>query len=329
MSKNESQSIQASDQAEPVAYGEIVVGLPDRKDRLDALKARRQILAPQGEEASLDMNRSASAVKRPMLVPQATFITPLGGKIEPVPTVAPSAAAGPAIVKQVLAKVMQLLTQTPVDQFGMVPDMPFSYAGVERLMSMLRQRANQPDAPGTKAAATVLRFLDDPNAAGQMIHGVSVEKLQTMIHHAETMRTTSDIRPMSPLGQRAKPQNAAPMGSLFGAAAGRAPQNLMAPFTGRTALESGQSPQKQMIGKAVELLKSTPADHTGLVSGTPFTKTGVARLMTMLHQRTDDGSTSKGKLIAIALRFLEPTGGDMNVVHGASVQKLQMLAKRA
>lgn len=326
MSKSESLSILASDQVELVAYDEIVVGLPDRKDRLDALKARRKILAPQGEEASLDMNRSASAVKRPMLVAQATFLTPLGDKIEPMLTSAPSAAAGPAIVKQVLAKVMQLLTQTPVDQFGMVPDMPFSYAGVERLMSMLRQRANQPDAPGTKAAATVLRFLDDPNAAGQIIHGVSVEKLQTMIHHAETMRTVSDVRTMSP---RAKPQNGALMGSLFGAAAGRAPQNRMAQLNGGTASGGGQSPQRQMIAKALELLKSTPADHTGLVTGTPFTKTGVARLMTMLHQRADDGSTSRGKLIAIALRFLEPTGGDMSVVHGASVQKLQMLAKRA
>ena len=326
MSKNESQSILASDHAKLVVYEEVVVGMPDRKDRLDALKARRQILAPQGEEASLDMNRPASAAKRPMLVEPASFITPLGGKIEPMLTAAPSAAPGPAIVKQVLAKVMQLLTQTPVDQFGMVPDMPFSYAGVERLMSMLRQRANQPDAPGTKAAATVLRFLDDPNAAGQIIHGVSVDKLQSMIHHAETMRAASDVSTMSP---RAKPQSGALMGSLLGAAAGRSLPNRMAPLNSGTASGGGQSPQQQMIAKALELLKSTPADHTGLVAGTPFTKTGVARLMTMLHQRADDGSTSRGQLIAIALRFLEPTGGDISVVHGASVQKLQMLAKRA
>ncbi len=87
-----------------------------------------------------------------------------------------------------------------------------------------------------------------------------------------------------------------------------------------------QDRRVQMMAKLRTLLVKTPADDNGMVPGTPFTQAGVARMMTMLGKRSGEGGS--GKLAAGMEKFLSPDSPDEETISGASVKKLQALAKR-
>jgi hypothetical protein len=76
--------------------------------------------------------------------------------------------------RKAIGRIMQILTQTPADDTGMVPDTNFSKAGVAKLMGMLNSRK---DKPGAKAADRVMQMLSAKGDEAQ-IHGASVKKLQ-------------------------------------------------------------------------------------------------------------------------------------------------------
>ena len=84
------------------------------------------------------------------------------------------------------------------------------------------------------------------------------------------------------------------------------------------------------MGMVYKVLSQTPADENGFVPGTPFTCAGVARLMTMLVERTGNEAAPGAKAATSALAFLSATETDAETgaVAGASVDKLQVLARK-
>ncbi len=79
--------------------------------------------------------------------------------------------------REAIVRVMRVLTDTPADASGMVPDTPFTRAGVKRLMDMLRDRAANAGAAGARVAGGLLKFLSSREGE-EAIHGASLEKLQ-------------------------------------------------------------------------------------------------------------------------------------------------------
>lgn len=85
--------------------------------------------------------------------------------------------------------------------------------------------------------------------------------------------------------------------------------------------------RKKMVRKIYDLLSKTPADKSGLVEGTPFSHAGVVRLMDTLKTRSEKADTAGGKIATSMLKFLAKEGESGKTVNGASVDKLQWLAK--
>jgi len=79
--------------------------------------------------------------------------------------------------RKAIARVMRVLTDTPADAAGMVPDTPFTKAGVKRLMDMLRERSADAGATGARVAGGLLKFLSSKEGE-ESIHGASLMKLQ-------------------------------------------------------------------------------------------------------------------------------------------------------
>ncbi len=79
--------------------------------------------------------------------------------------------------RKLVAKMYRLLTKAPAGDEGNIDGTPFSAAGVERLMTLLQKRADEPGEAGAKASAGMIKFLagDDD---GEKVAGASVEKLQ-------------------------------------------------------------------------------------------------------------------------------------------------------
>ncbi len=100
----------------------------------------------------------------------------------------------------------------------------------------------------------------------------------------------------------------------------------------RARLTEGDGDQRdrrvQLAVKMRTMLTQTPAGDEGLVDDTPFTKTGVARLMEMLNKRAAATEGAGNKVAANMVEFLSPDEDGEDTVSGASVKKLQMLAKR-
>jgi hypothetical protein len=95
------------------------------------------------------------------------------------------------------------------------------------------------------------------------------------------------------------------------------------------ALAGGDSDaRRKAIGRVLRVLTETPADATGMVPETPFSKTGVKRLMEMLQERSAQAGASGGRIAAGLLRFLAPKDGE-EAIHGASLAKLQRGGKLA
>lgn len=92
---------------------------------------------------------------------------------------------------------------------------------------------------------------------------------------------------------------------------------------------NGMSAQRRKaLGRMARILTDTPADGTGAVPGTPFTRAGVAALVDTLGKRARNEGAPGAKMAARILTFLQARQGDAEGdVHGVSVQKLQRLAK--
>ncbi|MHC0053388.1 hypothetical protein [Actibacterium sp. D379-3] len=91
---------------------------------------------------------------------------------------------------------------------------------------------------------------------------------------------------------------------------------------------SKRQTRKQMVMKIYGLLTKTPADDSGMVADTPFSQTGVARLMETLQKRAESPEAPGAKVAAGMLKFLSPEDGSAETVSGASVEKLQWVAKK-
>lgn len=85
---------------------------------------------------------------------------------------------GGGMQRKIAARLMRVLMQTPADHRGYVPDTPFTQTGVGELMRMLNERASVEGAPGARAAGGVLRFLTASADGGEKIEGASLQKLQ-------------------------------------------------------------------------------------------------------------------------------------------------------
>ena len=86
--------------------------------------------------------------------------------------------------------------------------------------------------------------------------------------------------------------------------------------------------QRKMLMKVYNVLTQTPADEHGHISDTPFTESGVARLMDILRARSSDPSQPGAKVAEGVLRFITPGEGEKTTASGASIEKLQMIARR-
>lgn len=94
----------------------------------------------------------------------------------------------------------------------------------------------------------------------------------------------------------------------------------------------GAGPQqfrKQMVMRVYKMLTRTSDDGSGMVPGTPFTKAGVTELMTVLRERAANEGAPGAKIAANAISFLKPVEADEESVAGASVTKLQLIARMA
>lgn len=98
--------------------------------------------------------------------------------------------AGPKRARQrkMLMKVYKVLTQTPEDENGKVPETPFTQSGVARLMQILRDRAADPSQPGAKVAENLLNFINPSEGESATSSGASVEKLQMLSRRVDALR---------------------------------------------------------------------------------------------------------------------------------------------
>lgn len=84
--------------------------------------------------------------------------------------------------------------------------------------------------------------------------------------------------------------------------------------------------RRNMVIKIYNLLTKTPADESGLVEGTPFSVTGVERLMAILQRRADEPSEAGSKAAAGMVKFLTPDSDSAEAIGGVSVEKLRWIA---
>lgn len=145
--------------------------LRKRRERLEALKSKRSD-APAAPAASAPAGGGAGAAA-----------LGLGGAAGGM---GPGGKRGRQ--RKLLMKVYKVLTQTPADTEGHVPDTPFTATGVARLMEMLRSRSEDPSAAGAKIAGGLLNFISPGEDETATSSGASVEKLQMLARRIEAMR---------------------------------------------------------------------------------------------------------------------------------------------
>lgn len=144
--------------------------LRKRRERLEALKSKRSE-APAAPAATAPLDEGAGAAMG--------MGAGLGG-------IGPGAKRNRQ--RKLLMKVYKVLTQTPADTEGHVPDTPFTATGVARLMDMLRSRAADPSAAGAKIAGGLLNFISPGEGETATSSGASVEKLQMLARRIDAMR---------------------------------------------------------------------------------------------------------------------------------------------
>jgi hypothetical protein len=113
-----------------------------------------------------------------------------------------------------------------------------------------------------------------------------------------------------------------------GAAAGGKGGKLKAMFT---APENAQ--KRKALMKLVQIMRDTPDDGTGMVTGTNFSQAGVKKVVDTLQSRSREAGAQGGKAATLVLKMLTTAGkdGGGETVHGVQVSrlaKLSQLAKR-
>lgn len=89
----------------------------------------------------------------------------------------------------------------------------------------------------------------------------------------------------------------------------------------------GQQHRKS-LARIYRVMTDTPADETGMVEGTPFSKAGVATLIATLDKRAANESAPGAKMAGALKRVLTNKAEDEGEsVHGVSVAKLQKIAE--
>ncbi len=84
-----------------------------------------------------------------------------------------------------LQRAYGVLTETPVDGQGTVPETPFTVAGLKKLLGTLQARADQDGQPGAKVAQGLLRLLAPSEDGEAQLEGISVAKLQRLAKFAK------------------------------------------------------------------------------------------------------------------------------------------------
>lgn len=84
------------------------------------------------------------------------------------------------LLMQLTLKLRAVLVNTPADDKGMVPDTPFSQAGVVRMVELLKQRAGKSDAKGSNVASQMVKRLEANDDKDPAVAGISVAKLQIL-----------------------------------------------------------------------------------------------------------------------------------------------------
>lgn len=158
--------------------GNAISELRKRRERLDSLKARRPAVGTSDNTEVSSAIPAASAAGRRA----ARGAGPLAGMK------GQKGARPQARQRQILIKVHKILTQTPEDDRGRVPDTPFTYTGVARLMDILRARAADESKPGAKAVGTILKFITAEDSEEQSAAGASIAKLQAMARRIDAFR---------------------------------------------------------------------------------------------------------------------------------------------
>jgi len=115
-----------------------------------------------------------------------------------------------------------------------------------------------------------------------------------------------------------------------------APMRLDRPGRGPAARPAGGADlevsnsqlQRRALTRAFRILTETPADESGLVEGTPFTQSGVNRLLETLRSRADVEGAAGAKVATRILQFLTSDEGD-GKAEEVSVDRLQRIAQLA
>ena len=81
---------------------------------------------------------------------------------------------------QLTLKLRAVLVNTPADGQGMVPDTPFSQAGVVRMVDLLNQRSGKSDAKGSNVASQMIKLLEAKDDKDPAVAGISVARLQIL-----------------------------------------------------------------------------------------------------------------------------------------------------
>jgi hypothetical protein len=176
--------------------------LPQRRDRLAALKSRRQTLAESPAPVAPGIvapaiaapPAAAAALGGPangllaMLAAGKGPGRPAGGMTPPRPAGATGFSVGP-MQKKIMGMAFRMLTQTPADDRGKVAGTPFTVAGVEKLMTLLSERSAAEDAPGAKAAGAALAFIGAGEGDADAIAGASADKLVLLARRVEALQS--------------------------------------------------------------------------------------------------------------------------------------------
>ena len=97
-------------------------------------------------------------------------------------------AEGTPLDRRKIAEYIYRVLTTPTDEKSTpVPGTPFIEEGVATLMSELKNRAENEDAFGAKAAAAALRFLTQKDGNATQIHGASISSLQLLARASENL----------------------------------------------------------------------------------------------------------------------------------------------
>lgn len=83
-----------------------------------------------------------------------------------------------------------------------------------------------------------------------------------------------------------------------------------------------------MIKRVMKMLTDTVDGNGKKIEGTPFTEEGVGRLMAMMTERVQTQSSNGGKMAEKMLAYLS-AAGDEPAIHGASLEKIQTIARLA